>query len=116
MVTSIIAQKSFIFGTKIINFYKEMFAKNKDMILARQILKSGTSIGANVREAISAESKRDFLSKITIALKEAKETQYWVELFIATGYIDKEKSDLLKDCNELCKMLSATVTTTKRNL
>ena len=94
--------------------YKQMISENKDMVLSKQILRSGTSIGANVKEGISAQSKRDFLTKMNIALKEAKETEYWIELFIATDYIKEKHPEILSKCMELCRMLSATVATTKK--
>lgn len=116
MSVSIIREKTFDFAIDIIKFYKEMHREDKDMILSKQILRSGTSIGANVKEGISAQSKRDFLTKMNIALKEAKETEYWIELFIATGYIQENHPKILIKCSEICKMLSATVATTKNNL
>lgn len=86
------------------------------MVLSKQILRSGTSIGANVKEGVSAQSKKDFLNKMNIALKEANETEYWIELFIETGYIEDRQPQILYKCRELCRMLSATVSTTKKHL
>lgn len=116
MSVSIIREKSFNFAVDIIKFYKQISREDKDMVLSKQILRSGTSIGANVKEGVSAQSKRDFLTKMNIALKEAKETEYWIELFIATGYIQENQPEILSKCSELCRMLSATVATTKNNL
>lgn len=113
---SIIKEKSFKFGVDIIKFYRQMVNENKDMVLSKQILRSGTSIGANVKEGVSAQSKKDFLNKMNIALKEANETEYWIELFIETGYIEDKQPQILYKCKELCRMLSSTVSTTKKNL
>ncbi|MCD2346268.1 four helix bundle protein [Clostridium guangxiense] len=116
MSVSIIREKSFNFAVDIIKFYKKMISENKDMVLSQQILRSGTSIGANVKEGISAQSKRDFLTKMNIALKEAEETEYWIELFMAAGYIKERQPEILNKCKELCRMLSSTVSTTKQHL
>jgi four helix bundle protein len=86
----------------------------KEYTLAKQVLRSGTSVGANVREAANAQSKRDFLSKMNIALKEADETLYWIELLFATGIIDAgQKESIWSNCNELVAILSSIVKTTK---
>lgn len=116
MSVSIIGEKSFNFAVDIIKFYKQMITEDKDMVLSKQILRSGTSIGANVNEGVGAQSKRDFLNKMNIALKEAKETRYWIKLFIVTGYIKEKQPEILNKCSELCRMLSATVAMTKNNL
>ena len=84
--------------------------------MSKQILKSGTSIGANIKECIRAQSTADFLSKIQIALKEASETEYWLELLTETEYIsDKAANSLLQDCRELIRMITAIVRTSKEN-
>lgn len=116
MSINVMKEKSFAFSVGIIKLYKQMIVKDKDMVLSKQILRSGTSIGANVKEGISAQSKRDFLTKMNIALKEAEETEYWIELFMATGYIKEKQPKILYECKELCKILRATVSTTKRHL
>ncbi|WP_234123149.1 four helix bundle protein [Clostridium hydrogenum] len=116
MGINIMEEKSFAFAIEIIGFYKQMLGESKDMVLAKQILRSGTSIGANVKEGVSAQSKRDFLTKMNIALKEAEETEYWIQLFMATGYIKEQQPQILYKCKELCRILSATVSTTKRHL
>lgn len=93
-----------------------MIAKS-EYVLFKQFLRAATSIGANVREAQRAQSKKDFLSKINIALKEADETLYWIELLYATNYLDKREFDFLdSNCIELVKILSNIVATTKKNL
>lgn len=106
MRENIIKDKSFGFAIKIVNLYKELTGKKKEFVLSRQILKSGTSIGANITEALAAQSKKDFRAKLTISFKEAKETKYWLELLKETNYIDKEiYLELITDADELCKIL-----------
>lgn len=84
--------------------------------MSKQLLRLGTSIGANIREAIQGQSKRDFLSKMNIALKEASETEYWIELLIATNYINgRNGNSILEDCVEIKKILHAIVKTSKNN-
>lgn len=89
----------------------------KEYILSKQVLRSGTSIGANIKEGIQAQSRKDFLNKMNIALKEASETDYWLELLIETKYIDTDASKyILAECKELNKMLASIVKTTKQNI
>ncbi len=111
---SIIADKAYIFALLIISIYKEL-KKESEFILSKQILRSGTSIGANVNEAISAISKKDFVFKLGISLKEARETKYWLNLLKDSDFINQEtfnKSN--KDCEELIKILSSIILTTKQ--
>jgi len=111
---SIIADKSYTFALQIISVYKEL-KKENEFVLSRQILRSGTSIGANVNEAISAISKKDFVFKLGISLKEARETKYWLNLLKDSYFISQEifnKSN--KDCDELIKVLSSIILTTKQ--
>lgn len=116
MTNSIISTKSFNFAIDIINLYKYLYS-NKEYVLSKQILKSGTSIGANVKEALRGQSKRDFLSKMYISLKETDETEYWLLLLIECNYIDKDYGDiLLIKCREISKILNSIVKTTKQNL
>lgn len=85
--------------------------------MSKQLLKSGTSIGANIKEALAAQSKRDFIAKLHISLKEAFETEYWIELLIKTDYLDKEKGRaLLSELGQINKMLSSAIMTTKKNI
>ena len=103
---NIIQEKSFVFAVRIVNLYKYLCDNKKEYNLSKQILKSGTSIGANIEEAIGGQSDRDFLAKVAIAYKEARETVYWLRLLFATDYINNEQSDsLLSDANEICKIL-----------
>ncbi len=111
---SIIADKAYVFALQIISVNKELKNKN-EFILSKQILRSGTSIGANVNEAISAISKKDFVFKLGISLKEARETKYWLNLLKDSNFISQEifnKSN--KDCEELIKILSSIILTTKQ--
>lgn len=116
MKESIVYNKAFEFAIRIVNLYKYLVLEKKEFIMSRQVLKSGTSIGANIKEALQGQSKRDFLSKMNIALKEASETDYWLKLLIATNYINKGAESILKDCLELNKMLISIVKTTKEQL
>ena len=112
-----IAIKSKSFAIKIINLVKDLSEKQHEFIISRQIGKSGTSIGANIREGLRAQSKPDFISKMSIALKEASETDYWLELLVATEYIDDTLfKQLSEECNELISMLTSIIKTSKQNL
>ena len=103
---SVIATKSFNFAVRIVNLYKYLTQQKKEYILSKQLLRSGTSIGANVAEAKQAQSKPDFVSKMNIALKETAETKYWINLLCATNFLTKEESSsVLTDCIELKKIL-----------
>lgn len=113
---NIVREKSFKFALDIINLYKHLTVIQKEFILSKQILRSGTSIGANVRESLRGQSRRDFLSKMNIALKEAEETEYWFELLIESDYLDtKHYYFLYNNCKELCRILHSIVKTTDIN-
>jgi four helix bundle protein len=114
-----IYKKSFEFAKRIVNLYKFLCENKKEFILSKQILRCGTSIGANVNEAIAAQSKRDFISKMAIASKEAREIKYWLELLISTDYISKNEkyvSSLQNDIEEIIKILTSIVKTSQENL
>lgn len=111
--------KSFDFALRIIKLrqYLTTAAPQQEYVMSKQLLRSGTSIGANVEEAQGAQSQADFLSKISIAYKEARESRYWIRLLETSGYITKEASEsLLNDLQELCKMLGSIVKTTKTKI
>lgn len=115
MKENIIQQKSFLFATKIVNSFKNLQTDKKEFVLSKQLLRSGTSIGANVEEAIGGQSRKDFIAKISISYKEARETKYWIRLLEATNYIETEEAkDLLNDADELCKILSSIIISTKK--
>ncbi len=110
---NIIVRKSFDFAIKIIDFC-ELLESQKKVIIGRQLMRSGTSIGANVKEAQNAESKADFVHKLKVAAKEADETGYWLELCqAAVNYPDSQY--LLDDCNEIILILSKIISSTKKN-
>ncbi len=106
MKENIIQQKSFFFAIRIVNVYKYLISEKKEFVLSKQLLRSGTSIGANIEESIGGQSDKDFLSKISISYKEARETIYWLRLLYATNYLSKQESEsLLYDAEEICKIL-----------
>jgi TIGR02436 family protein len=116
MSDSPIREKSYAFAIRIVKLAQYLSAK-KETVLSKQILRSGTSIGANVEEACGAYSKKEFASKQQISLKEAMETSYWLRLLKDTGYLDSKAFDSIHaDCIELIKMLTAASKTLKRNL
>ncbi|MBK6905375.1 MAG: four helix bundle protein [Saprospirales bacterium] len=111
---SVIGDKSFSFALKILNLYKEL--KNaKEYDIGRQILRSGTSIGANVSEALAAQSRRDFISKMAIASKESRETNYWLFLLKESRLTNYDLKPLLTDCDEILRILTAIVKTSQKN-
>ena len=115
-MSSILEQKSFDFAVRIVNLCRHLRSTRKEYTLSKQLLRSGTSIGANVAEAQQAQSKADFISKLSIALKETAETKYWIRLMSATGYLsEQEYRSILSDCIELEKILVASVKTSKEN-
>ena len=114
---SIIQVKSFDYGVRIFNLYKWLLENHKIYSVADQILRSGTSIGANIEEATGGFSKKEFAVKIGIAYKEARETRYWLRILSAGGCIeDKLFQSLLFDCQELIKILASIQITTRRNI
>jgi len=114
---NVIVSKSKSFAVRIIRLYQHLSNDKKEFILSKQILRSGTSIGANVREAHRGQSKKDFIAKMNIALKEAAETEYWLELLHETDYIDASAYEsIYKDCNELNKLLISIIKSSNKNL
>ena len=108
-----IREKSYAFALRIIPFCRELMAK-KEYVLSKQLLKSGTSIGANVEEALQAQSRKDFISKLSIALKESVESKYWLRLLRDSKLTTVEKTaSLLADLDEIIKLLTAIIKTTK---
>ncbi len=111
-----IAEKSKRFALRIIRLYQHLREDKKEFILSKQLLRSGTSIGANVRESARAQSPADFYTKLTISLKEADETAYWLELLHESGYIsDAAYVSIYADCEELIRLLVAITKTLKEN-
>ena len=114
MSKNVIQDKSKKFAVRIINLYKYLNDNKKEYIISKQILRCGTSIGANVRETVNAQSKSDFISKMSIALKEADETAYWLELLYETDFITIEQFDSINyDCTEIIKILISIIKTSK---
>lgn len=114
LVNNIIETKSFDFAVRIVKLYKFLCEQKKEFTLSKQLLRSGTSIGANVAEAEKAQSKADFVAKINIALKEASETKYWIKLLSATDYLSiNESNSILSDCVEIEKILVSIIKTSK---
>jgi len=110
----VLEEKSFQFAIQIVKLSKYLVEVQKEFVLSKQILRSGTSIGANIAEAQYAQSRPDFVSKMHISLKEASETRYWLRILDATEILDESQvSGLMSDCNELINMLIATCKTTK---
>ena len=108
MKENVIMRKSLAFSVRIVNLHRHLSQKKNEFVISRQICKSGTSIGANVAEAQRAQSTADFVSKLKIALKEANETQYWLQLLHETKYItDKEFTSIHGDLLEILKILTA---------
>jgi len=113
---NVIRKKSFNFAVRAINLYKVLSNERKEFILSKQLLRSGTSIGANVREAINAESNADFIHKLAIAQKECDETCYWLELLHETKYINEsEFNSVHNDASELLKIIRSIIISSKNN-
>lgn len=103
---NIVQQKSFAFAIRILNVYKYLVSEKKEFVLSKQLLRSGTSIGANIEESIGGQSDKDFFSKISISYKETRETIYWLKLLQATDYLSEQEAiSLLTDAEEICKIL-----------
>ena len=114
--TSILLDKSLLFAARIVKLNKYLTKEKKETVIAKQIIRSATSIGANANEAIYGQSKADFIAKLQISLKETAETEYWLRLLILSEYItDKEGNSLLDDCLEIKRILIATLKTAKEN-
>ncbi len=113
-MANVIEEKSFAFAVRIVNLYKHLSETKKEFVLSKQLLRSGTSIGANVAEAQQAQSTADFISKLGIALKEASETKYWIRLLASTNYLtEAEYGSILNDCTELEKILVSILKSSK---
>lgn len=110
MAQSPTREKSYAFALRIVDVAKHLQYDKKEYVLTKQVLRSGTSIGANVEEAAAGSSRKDFAAKLAIASKEARETRYWLRLLRDSGYIDPETAgSLLVDCEELVRMLASSV-------
>lgn len=113
---NLILDKSFAFAVRIINLFK-LLCRRKEYVLSKQLLRSGTAVGALVRESEHAQSRANFISKLSIALKEANEAEYWILLLYRTDYISKlEFESIVRDCREIVRMLIAIVRTSKQSI
>lgn len=114
---NIILDNSYKFSLRIINLFKFLCYEKKEYVLSKQILKSGTSIGANINESQAAETKNDFIHKLGIAAKEIRETEYWLKLLNDSDYIDnKSFKSLEQDCIELKKIVNSIILTSKKTI
>jgi four helix bundle protein len=114
---SIVQEKSFDFAVRLVNYSQQQRKDSTDLVLSRQLLRSGTSIGANVEEALGGQSSKDFISKLAIAAKEAREAGYWLRLIRETQpHNHPELASLLEECGELVKMLNSIILTTRSKL
>ena len=110
-----IAEKSMVFAVRVVGLYRYLSEKKRECVMSKQVLRSGTLIGANVREANSAQSKADFIAKMSIALKECDETGYWLELLSRTGFLSREEYiSIESDCRELFAMITAILKSARR--
>lgn len=108
--------KALAFSVRIVNLYKCLRDERHETVMSKQVLRSGTSIGANISEALASESTDDFIHKLSISLKEGNETKYWILLLYNTGFINEEEyNSILSDCQELRKLIGAIIRTAKRN-
>jgi four helix bundle protein len=105
---NIVQVKSYNFAIRIVELYKYLSSEKKEFILSKQLLRSGTSIGANIEEAIGGQSRKDFFAKLTIAYKEARESHYWIRILTDTDYLTKKESiSLINDIEELLKIIGS---------
>ncbi len=117
MKESVLSTKSYAFALRVIKLYQYMVDERREFVLSKQLLRAGTSIGANIEESVHAQSKVDFIHKLAIAQKEASETSYWLRLLRDSGYVEAKLAEsFLIDCEELQRMLTASIKTVKLNL
>jgi four helix bundle protein len=114
---NIILDKTYAFALKIISVYKHLSVEKREFVLSKQLLRSGTSIGANMEEAQGGQSQRDFLAKISISYKEARESSYWIRLLRDSDYLTAEEANsLLNDCDEVIKIIGSIQKSIKNKL
>jgi four helix bundle protein len=112
-----IQTKSYAFSLRIVKLYRYLFDEKKEFVLSKQIVRSGTSIGANVEEAVGGQSCKDFLSKMSIAYKEVRETHYWLRLLRDSDILDNRQADAaIEDCEELLKLSGSIIRTKKSKI
>ena len=116
MAESMTLDKSKVFAIRIVNLYKYLCSEKREFVMSKQLLRCGTSIGANLSEAYYGISRNDFLAKVFISLKECAETKYWLELLNETGYLpENEFNSIYDNCTELMKLLVSIAKTTREN-
>ncbi|HWY86735.1 MAG TPA: four helix bundle protein [Gemmataceae bacterium] len=116
-MANVVKEKSFAFAVRIVNLFKHLCKDKKEFVLSKQVLRSGTAIGALIREAEQAESKADFVHKMAIALKEANETEYWLLLFQRTEYLETAAFESIhQDLVELLKLLTSIINSSKQSM
>lgn len=118
MKENLIEEKSFAFAISIVGLYKWLKAEKKEYVLSKQLVRSGTSIGANIQEAQAAQTKKDFTAKMSVVSKEARETRYWLRLLDETGYFDKKNDNckkILSEIESIIKVLTKIVKTCQNN-
>lgn len=116
-MNSLIYGKAFNFSVKIVELYRYLCDGKKEYIISKQVVRAGTSIAANIKEGLYGQSRKDFLSKMSISLKEAVETKYWLELAMSAHIAEKNKIDfLINDCDELIRILTSIIKTTKKQI
>jgi four helix bundle protein len=114
---NVVLEKSYALALRMVKLYKYLMEEKKEFVLSKQILRSGTSIGANIEEAMGAQSEKDFLSKISIAYKEARETKYWLRLLNDSEYLEeKQAQSLFQDIEEMLKLLGSIQKTMKQKI
>ena len=114
---NVVMSKSYTFALRIIKLYKYLVAEKKEYVLSKQLLRSGTAIGALIKEGEHAQSKADFLNKMNVSLKEANETEYWIELLRDSEYLSiTESSSIIEDVREVIRLLISIVKSTKASI
>lgn len=112
---NVVVDKSKAFAVRVVRLYQFLCDEKKEYVLSKQVLRSGTSIGANVKEAVRGQSKVDFIHNMNISLKEASETEYWLELLYETEYITEPQFEsMITDCRELLKILTSIINTSRK--
>ena len=116
MKGNVVEDKSFEFAVRIVKLYKLLTTERQEFVMSKQLLRAGTSVGANISEAQQAQSPSDFLSKMSIALKESYESDYWLRLLHRTDYLNEEEyKSIITDCRTISKLLVSIVKSTKNN-
>ena len=114
---NIVRKKSYAFALRIVKAYKYLAEEKKEYVLSKQLLRSGTSVGANIEEAIGGQTPKDFFAKLNVSYKEARETMYWLRLLKDSDILNEKESDsLMKDCDELLKIIGTIIKTMKVKL